>query len=259
MLIRCLKAELLKCRRSPVWIAFLILPIFPAFLGTFNYLGNLGVLQSEWYSLWSQHTLFSACFFMPAQFGVFCAWQWRLEHTGHNWNTAMTAPVPPRDLFLAKWILDVGVAALAQLCIGVLFIVSGLLAGLSLSNLPALWHWLLFGAIGGVTVCTVQLFLSLVIRSFAASLSASPTRCWRWGCAPTTRRWSCRWAASCSAARRLFFCFLGWRLPGCRSGMSPRLKDFLSLVGRCGSDKCEGVYAPSALPQCGSTAPEASH
>ena len=167
MLIRCLKAELLKCRRSPVWIAFLILPIFPAFLGTFNYLGNLGVLQSEWYSLWSQHTLFSACFFMPAQFGVFCAWQWRLEHTGHNWNTAMTAPVPPRDLFLAKWILDVGVAALAQLCIGVLFIVSGLLAGLSLSNLPALWHWLLFGAIGGVTVCTVQLFLSLVIRSFA--------------------------------------------------------------------------------------------
>src|SRR5699024_1922289 len=101
--------------------------------GTFNYLGNLGVLQSEWYSLWSQHTLFSACFFMPAQFGVFCAWQWRLEHTGHNWNTAMTAPVPPRDLFLAKWILDVGVAALAQLCIGVLFIVSGLLAGLSLS------------------------------------------------------------------------------------------------------------------------------
>lgn len=167
MLTRCLKAELLKCRRSPVWIAFLILPIFPAFLGTFNYLGNLGVLQSEWYSLWSQHTLFSACFFMPAQFGVFCAWQWRLEHTGHNWNTAMTAPVPPRDLFLAKWILDVGVAALAQLCIGVLFIVSGLLAGLSLSNLPTLWHWLLFGAIGGVTVCTVQLFLSLVIRSFA--------------------------------------------------------------------------------------------
>ena len=90
-----------------------------------------------------------------------------LCHTGHNWNTAMTAPVPPRDLFLAKWILDVGVAALAQLCIGVLFIVSGLLAGLSLSNLPALWHWLLFGAIGGITVCTVQLFLSLVIRSFA--------------------------------------------------------------------------------------------
>ena len=44
MLMRCLKAELLKCRRSPVWIAFLILPIFPAFLGTFNYLGNLGVL-----------------------------------------------------------------------------------------------------------------------------------------------------------------------------------------------------------------------
>ena len=167
MLIRCLKAELLKCRRSPVWIAFLILPIFPAFLGTFNYLANLGVLQSEWYSLWSQHTLFSSMFFLPALLGVFCAWQWRLEHTDHNWNSFLTAPVPVGDLCLAKLIWAAIMSLLSQAWIGALFIVSGLLAGLSLSNLPALWHWLLFGAIGGITVCTVQLFLSLVIRSFA--------------------------------------------------------------------------------------------
>ena len=84
MLFRCLKAELVKFRRSPVWLAFVVLPIFPAVLGTMNYLGNLGLLQSEWYSLWSQHTLFSSMFFLPALLGVFCAWQWRLEHTDHN-------------------------------------------------------------------------------------------------------------------------------------------------------------------------------
>ena len=40
MLLRCLKAEVQKCRRSPVWLAFLVLPVFPAILGTGNYLGN---------------------------------------------------------------------------------------------------------------------------------------------------------------------------------------------------------------------------
>ena len=104
MLLRCLRAELIKFRRSPVWLAFVVLPVFPAILGTMNYLGNLGLLQSEWYSLWSQHTLFSSMFFLPACWGLFCAWQWRLEHTDHNWNSFLTAPVPVGALCLAKLI-----------------------------------------------------------------------------------------------------------------------------------------------------------
>ncbi len=108
MVLRCLRAELMKCRRAPVWLAFLVLPLFPAVLGTFNYLGNLEVLDAGWYSLWTQHTLFASMFFLPAQFGVFCAWQWRLEHADHNWNAALTAPVPVRALYLGKLLLDLG-------------------------------------------------------------------------------------------------------------------------------------------------------
>ena len=37
MLLRCLLAELQKFRRSPVWLAFVLLPIFPAILGTPNF------------------------------------------------------------------------------------------------------------------------------------------------------------------------------------------------------------------------------
>ena len=167
MLLRCLRAELIKFRRSPVWLAFEVLPIYPAILGTMNYLGNLGLLQSEWYSLWSQHTLFSSMFFLPALLGVFCAWQWRLEHTDHNWNSLMTAPVPVRDLYWSKFLLAAGVAVLGQVCIGVLYLLSGQLAGVS-GGLPLqLAGWMFFGALGGMAVCAVQLFLSLVIRSFA--------------------------------------------------------------------------------------------
>ena len=167
MLLRCLKAELIKCRRAPVWLAFLVLPVFPAILGTVNYLGNTEVLENGWYSLWSQHTLFSSMFFLPALLGVFCAWQWRLEHTDHNWNRLMTAPVPARDLFLSKLILAAGVSLLSQGCIGALFLLSGKLAGIAAPVPPELPEWLLFGAIGGVSVCAVQLFLSLIIRAFA--------------------------------------------------------------------------------------------
>ena len=167
MVLRCLRAELMKCRRAPVWLAFLVLPLFPAVLGTFNYLGNLEVLDAGWYSLWTQHTLFASMFFLPAQFGVFCAWQWRLEHADHNWNAALTAPVPVRALYLGKLLLDVGVSALAMALIGLLFLLSGRLAGISAPLPPELPGWLGFGALGCTAVCAVQLYLSLAIRAFA--------------------------------------------------------------------------------------------
>ena len=167
MFLRCLRAELQKCRRSPVWLAFVLLPIFPAILGTGNYLGNIEVLDDAWYSLWSQHTLFSSMFFLPALLGVFCAWQWRLEHMDHNWNSFLTAPVPAADLYAAKLVLAAGISLLAQVCIGVLFLISGKIVGISSPPPPELPGWILCGALGGISVCVVQLFFSLVIRAFA--------------------------------------------------------------------------------------------
>ena len=167
MLLRCLKAELQKCRRSPVWLAFVLLPIFPAILGTGNYLGNIEVLDDAWYSLWSQHTLFSSMFFLPALLGVFCAWQWRLEHTDHNWNSFLTAPVPVEDLYLAKLVWASVLSLLSQVWIGTLFVISGKIVGISAPVPPELPGWLLCGALGGISVCAVQLFFSMVIRAFA--------------------------------------------------------------------------------------------
>lgn len=166
-MLRCLKTELQKCRRSPVWLAFLVLPIFPAVLGTGNYLANLEALENGWYSLWGQHTLFSSTFFLPALLGVFCAWQWRLEHTDHNWNSFLTAPVPVWKLYAAKLILAAGISLLAQMCIGALFLVSGTIAGISEPVPPELLEWLLCGTLGSVSVCAVQHFFSLTIRPFA--------------------------------------------------------------------------------------------
>ncbi|WP_088186871.1 ABC transporter permease [Desulfosporosinus sp. FKA] len=168
MFFRTLRAERMKLYHSPVWLAFLILPILPAVMGTFNYLQNVSILEDEWYSLWTQHTLFSCYFFLPALIGVYCSYLCRLEHTNHNWNTVMTAPVPVSYFFFAKLIMASAMVLLTQIWVGVLFVISGKLCGLVSPIPPELSEWLLYGTGGGIVICALQLCLSLVLRSFAA-------------------------------------------------------------------------------------------
>ncbi len=167
MFLRTLRAERMKLHHSPVWLAFLIIPILPAVMGTFNYLQNIGVLQDQWYSLWTQHTLFTCYFFLPATIGVYCSYLCRLEHSNHNWNAVMTAPVPVSYVYLAKLISASVMVFLTQIWIGVLFVISGRLSGLAVPVPPELPVWLLCGAVGGIVICALQLCFSLIIRSFA--------------------------------------------------------------------------------------------
>lgn len=173
MLIRVIRAEQMKLRHSPVWLAFLILPFLAAVMGTFNYVQNIEILESEWFSLWSQHTLFSCYFFLPALIGVYCSYLCRLEHTEHNWNATLTAPVRISAIYFAKLYSASVMVVLTQLWVGVLFILSGKLVGLTSpipSDLPV---WLTCGAIGGIVIGALQLCFSLVFRSFAVPVGLS--------------------------------------------------------------------------------------
>lgn len=167
MLIRTLRAEMIKLRHNPVWLAFLCLPLIPAVLGTFNYFQNIEILQDGWYSLWSQQTLFSCFFFLPALIGVYSSFLYRMEHLNHNWNTIMTMPVPVIYFIFTKLLSAGLMVVLTQVWTGVLFIVSGKVVGLTTVVPPELMTWLVIGAIGAFVISAVQLAISLAIRSFA--------------------------------------------------------------------------------------------
>ena len=173
MLLRCLYAEHIKLRHSPVWLAFLLMPVLPAIMGTFNYLQNQAVLENGWYSLWSQHTLFECYFFLPAIIAVYASYLWRLEHTGTNWNQTLTAPLPVSLIFITKFAMTAIMVIFTQFWIGLLFIIAGLLAGIQDSLPPQLIGWLFYGALGAVVVCALQLSISLVIRNFAAPVAVA--------------------------------------------------------------------------------------
>jgi Uncharacterized protein conserved in bacteria len=168
---RTFRAEQIKLRHSPIWLAFLLLPVVPAIMGTFNYLQNIAILQEQWYSLWTQETLFTCYFFLPALIGVYCSYLCRLEHLNHNWNTVMTAPVPVFCVYFAKLLTAAVMVLLTQAWIGILFVLSGRLLGLTAPVPPELPVWLLCGAMGSLVICALQLCISLVIRSFAVPVA----------------------------------------------------------------------------------------
>lgn len=168
MLLKLLKVERIKLKRSPVWLAFFIMPIIPALLGTLNYQNNLGVLENEWYSLWTQHTLFTCYFFLPIMVGVYCAYIMRMEYANHNWNKLLTMPVNRAIIFISKLLTVSCVILLSELWIGVLFVLSGKLVGLTAAPpISSIVIWCLFGTLGGMVMAAMQLLLSLQLKSFA--------------------------------------------------------------------------------------------
>lgn len=168
MRMQPLRAEADKLRRAPIWIAYAVLPLVAAAIGTFNYQQNLGLLTPGWENLWTQHTLFEFCFFLPALVGAGCSWLMGLEHAGSNWNQVLTNPVAPWRIVVAKLVVGTGMLGVALAVTGALFVTCGKVVGLE--GLPPANYavYLLLSWVGGVAVVAVQLLVSSLVRSFAA-------------------------------------------------------------------------------------------
>ncbi len=163
MLLTCVKMEHKKLRHSHLWLVFLVIPLIPTVMGTGNYLQNLGILKSEWYSLWTQCSLFYSNFFYGPLIGLYCAYIWRVEHLNHNWNQLMTMPVPVREVFLGKLCMALACTVFLQLWVWVLFLGAGRFAGLDGMPPFEILVWLLRGSIGGMGIAALQLLLAVPI------------------------------------------------------------------------------------------------
>lgn len=166
MLIRCIRTENKKLKHSILWLACLAIPLIPAVMGTFNYLGNLEILTPGWHNLWTQETIFYANFFGAPLVVLCCAYLWRLEHRNHNWNALMTAPVPVWATVLAKFAVAFRFFLITQLWVGILFLASGKCIGMEGPAPVEIILQLLRGTLAGAAVAAVQLFLSMAIPSF---------------------------------------------------------------------------------------------
>lgn len=170
MRAQALRAEAVKLRRAPIWIAYAVLPLIASVIGTFNYQQNLGLLTPGWENLWTQHTLFELCFFLPALVGAGCSWLMGLEHAGTNWNQVLASPVAPWRVVAAKLVVGTGMLGVALAATGALFVALGKAVGLPSGGcvISLLLAWA-----GGVSVVAVQLLVSAIVRSFAAPVGVA--------------------------------------------------------------------------------------
>lgn len=173
MLFRCIRAEGMKLRHSVIFPACILIPVIPAVMGTFNYLQNTEILSNDWYSIWSQITLFYACFFYAPLIALYCSYVWRLEHRSDNWNVLMTAPVPIPCIYLGKLAVIFRVTLITQLWLGLLFFASGKLIGLPGLPPVEIVLWLLRGTLAAASIGALQLLLSMVIRSFSVPIGCA--------------------------------------------------------------------------------------
>ena len=171
MLLSCMRAELMKLKRSFIWVVFLLLPIISTVMGCANYLQNVEILDSLWYSLWTQTTLFYSNFFYGPLIAVYCAYLWRVENFNHNRNALMTAPIQVPVLYLSQFLAIGCVTLLTQLWVGALYFISGRAVGMTGFPPPETFIWLLRGCVGGLAIAASQLLLSSVIRSFALPIA----------------------------------------------------------------------------------------
>ena len=109
--------------------------------------------------------------FFPAMVAAYAAYLWRLEHMGHNWNLIMAAPVPPLDLFLAKFCVVFKLALFTQVWELTLFVACGKLFARFPDWPPVeLILFELRGTVGALAVIAAQLLLAMVLRSFAVPI-----------------------------------------------------------------------------------------
>ena len=169
MLASCISAEFIKMRRAPVWAAFAALPAVSALIGSANYVANLDLLTPGWENLWTQHTLFICYFFLPALIGAGASYLWRLEHMGSNWNELMVAPVPARDVFVAKLAVLALLDLVAFAAMTAFFVASGLVLRVpGAFPVAMLAGQVALGWLGSLAICGIQLVVSMLVRSFAA-------------------------------------------------------------------------------------------
>ena len=171
MIVKAIICERMKCRGTLIWPAFLLIPVIPILLGAGNYLSNLDLLKSGWYSYWTQVTLFYATFFFAPLIGAYCAFLWRYENFNSCRNTLFACPVSYHTIYLSKFILVCAISGLTQIWFALLFFASGKVIGLP--GLPPgdLCFWMIRGLAGAFVIAALQFLVATEIRSFATPIA----------------------------------------------------------------------------------------
>ncbi|WP_339313460.1 ABC transporter permease [Paenibacillus sp. FSL M7-0896] len=172
-MLRSVAAEWPKLRRSRMGLVLVSLPVVSLMIGCANFVMNREALQGEWYSLWTQVSLFYGEFFLPILIAICCAFVCRLEHVNRNWNMILAAPVSITSLFIAKLVIVGVLIAGAQTLFLLMYWAAGQMLSLTGAFPKDIILWTVRGWVASLSIAALQLGLSIRIRSFATPIGIS--------------------------------------------------------------------------------------
>lgn len=161
------RAELLKLRRSMVWVFVPLLSLLAVISGGVNYWMNRDVLTKGWASLIGQTTLFYGTLFYAVGIGLIASAVWRPEHRSSSWNVALTCGISPLKLVLTKaFVIMIPTSAL-HMCFIIYTWIFGITVGLGVGVPSFFIASFVLIIVLSIPLVLLQSLLSMLMKSFA--------------------------------------------------------------------------------------------
>lgn len=172
-MVRMIRSEWLKLRKSVIWLLALVGPLIAALTGLLDGSGA-GFGGDPWLAVLVPMAALYAMLFLPMLTGVFASVVCRYEHVGGGWKQLLALPVSRSQVYVVKLLFTMLLVAIMQL----LFLAAVLGVGIRLGFPgPVPWPELLRSAAGGWVAClplaALQLAVSAAWTSFAAPLAVN--------------------------------------------------------------------------------------
>jgi len=172
-----LGGEHLKTRRAGVlYLVVVLLTGLNLANGVANYFQNTAIFNEQgvtWMAVWGQSGLLYTLLFLPLVISIKVASMTRMEHENSNWQRMASYGAAIRVTYRDKILSLAAFTGICQLLYFVGFLAVGLVSGFELSaHVFAEFALLVVGGwIGAMTIGCLQLFIGLIVKSFASTVA----------------------------------------------------------------------------------------
>lgn len=172
-----LAGERLKTRRA--WGLYAVVALLIGLNlanGVANYFQNIATFHEQgvtWMAVWGQSGLLYTLLFFPIVISIKVASLTRIEHDNSNWQRMASYGAVIQVTYRGKILSLAAFVSICQLMYFVAFLTMGLASGFALSvHVLAEFALLIFsGWIGAMTIGCLQLFIGLIVKSFASTVA----------------------------------------------------------------------------------------
>lgn len=170
MFLNLVQSELLKMRKTYVWLLLFVSPLLAFVVGLASV--QLDEATNDWITPLTIMTPVHTILFLPLLIGVFTSFICRYEHKDGGWKQLLSLPVQRTHVYMSKYFLVMVMIAANQILFMLGWVLVGLLSGIT-DPFPAgtMVKSLVGGWIATLPLAALMLLVSMAWSSFAAPLA----------------------------------------------------------------------------------------